>query len=358
VKVQPENSLYHNELGVILDDLGEFDEAQAHYDAALEINMKNDDPSEVAVSLSNKGGSLLKQGKYKDAIILFTLALPLAEKDFDQNAELIASLHGNLAGAYLETGELDKVRKTLETAVAVGAVYKSPNQYEKMGSYINTAGLMHFQKNELKEALKCFKNALGFMESKGKNHPNTAVINNNIGNVNLSLGHYRKAMEYFKKSLQIARDVFDDYHPTIVPHYFSIGKCLGKMGNLEEALEYFKNALDICETIYTTAHPDTALAYHNIGATLSESGNDEEGMEYLEKSLAMNKLIYGENHPSLAENYMDMGSIMVDRENYQQALSYFEKTFDISNTMLGPDHADTVQAKQLIALCRKRLNGG
>jgi tetratricopeptide (TPR) repeat protein len=72
VKLEPENSLYLNELGSILHEIGEYKKALEYYEKALPIANKLDKRvfgnSHIAIILNNIGSACHELGKYEEAL--------------------------------------------------------------------------------------------------------------------------------------------------------------------------------------------------------------------------------------------------------------------------------------------------
>lgn len=89
------NSL--NDLGIRLDEMGEFQEAEAMHREALEIRQALGDPLGAACSLNNLAIALVHQDRLTDAEAAFRASLDLRKNLFaEEHPEIEASLR-NLA---------------------------------------------------------------------------------------------------------------------------------------------------------------------------------------------------------------------------------------------------------------------
>ncbi len=57
------------------------------------------------------------------------------------------------------------------------------------------------------------------------------------------------------------------------------------MGNYSKALEYYKRALNIDIKTLGEDHSSTAVTYNNIGTANSKMGNYSKALEYYERTL-------------------------------------------------------------------------
>ncbi len=81
VELAPDDSLYLNDLGVLLHTLGETDQAITFYNQALAIDLKvlGDQHPNVAIRYNNLGSAWQGKGDVEQAITFFKKALPILQ---------------------------------------------------------------------------------------------------------------------------------------------------------------------------------------------------------------------------------------------------------------------------------------
>ena len=67
-----------------------------------------------------------------------------------------------------------------------------------------------------------------------------------------------------------------------------------------KALEYYKKALDIRKIVLDEEHPDTATSYNNIGSVYYSLGDNPKALEYLQKALDISKIVLGDEDDALS----------------------------------------------------------
>jgi tetratricopeptide (TPR) repeat protein len=140
VQLAPYNSLYLNELAVLLHSLGEYSAAEPLYKRALAIDEKvfGKKHPHVASELNNLADLYRAQGKYAEAESLFKQALAIDEKVFGKKHLKVAIALNNLAALY-----------------------------DTQGKYV--------------EAELLYQRALGIFENVlGQEHPNTQTVRENL----------------------------------------------------------------------------------------------------------------------------------------------------------------------------------
>jgi tetratricopeptide (TPR) repeat protein len=72
------------------------------------------------------------------------------------------------------------------------------------------------------------------------------------------------------------------------------------LGDDNKALEYYKKSLEMLERLYPGAHQDIALSLNNLGASYSRLGDVNKSLEYYKKSFEMLERLYTGDHPDIA----------------------------------------------------------
>jgi tetratricopeptide (TPR) repeat protein len=91
-----------------------------------------------------------------------------------------------------------------------------------------------------------------------------ATITNNIGQILQAQGDLAGALEYTRRALKIAEQVYGSDHPAVATIANNIGQILKEQGNLAEALEYTRRALAILEKVYGSDNPTTKICAANL----------------------------------------------------------------------------------------------
>ncbi|HLM84457.1 MAG TPA: tetratricopeptide repeat protein [Candidatus Bathyarchaeia archaeon] len=94
----------------------------------------------------------------------------------------------------------------------------------------------------------------------------------------------------------------------------NLGDVYARQGDMNRAVEEFKKAIEI--------NPNYADAYHNLGNTYQAMGQLELAMENYLKAASIN--------PQLWQSYQNMAAIYFNREQYDQALENIKKALEIN----------------------------
>jgi tetratricopeptide (TPR) repeat protein len=189
----------------------------------------------------------------------------------------------------------------------------------------------HFVNSKPDTAIYFAKKALEFIDkSKKSNQDVSGFIMSqesdsytNIGNCYKTLADYEKAVDYYKKSLDIRNQNRD--MKGVADNYIDIGIIKSLKGNYESAEEYYKKAVEIQNEIKD--EPGLAKAYRNIGNVYYYQGETNQSIEYYQKSLVLSEKI--NDLESVSRCYNNIGMIYSERALYNWAEEYFSKSLVI-----------------------------
>ena len=216
------------------------------------------------------------------------------------------------------------------------------NQKESTAKlFYNIAGVYQAQ-GDYTKALEYYKKALEIREKVlGPEHPDTATVYNNIALVYGGQGDYAKALEYYKKALEIREKVLGLKHPDTAATYNNIAGVYWAQGDHAKALEYYKKALEIREKVLGPEHPDTATTYNDTAGVYQVEGDHTKALEYYKKALEIREKVLGSKHPDTATTYNNIAGVYQAQGDHTKALEYYKKALEIREKVLGPEHPDT-----------------
>jgi protein O-mannosyl-transferase len=163
-------------LGVVLFQKGQVDEAVAQYQKALEIN-----PNYVAAHY-NLGNALFQKGQLEEALAQYQKAVEINPND--------AEAHINLGNALFQNEQLDEALAQFQKAIEI-----NPNDAE---THYNLGNAL-FQKGQLDEAVAQFQRALEI-------DPNSFATHYNLGGALFQKGRLDDAITQFQEVLRLKPD--------------------------------------------------------------------------------------------------------------------------------------------------------
>ena len=165
-----------------------------------------------------------------------------------------------------------------------------------------------------------------------------------------TIGNYEKALQLYNVALQQAmRD--SGHNEFVAICYNNIGAVLEEQKKYNEALDYFKKSLNIFKDLYGEQHPHVATCYNNIGAVLFNNKSYNDALLNYKKSLEIYKTAYGNAHPNLANCYNSIGKVYDNQENSLEALDKYKKAFETYRELFGDNNYSVAQSfKKILAI--------
>jgi len=201
----PNGWMARDNLGLLLLDQGNIDEAIAQQVEALRIN-----PGD-AVTHDNLGTALVRAGRIQEAIEQYQQALQI-----NPNA---AATHDNLGHALARAGRIPEAISQYQQALQL-----NPDD----AATRNNLGHALAQTGQLPEAIAQYQQALQI-------NPDDAVTHNNLGNTLARANRLPEAISQFEQALQIKPD-FAEAH-------YNLGNALAQTGGIQEAITQYEEAV-------------------------------------------------------------------------------------------------------------------
>lgn len=274
-------------LGVMMQQLGHFDNAVSYIEKAAEFNPMPDYYKDL-------GNILFDINKTEEAIKYYSKFIALNPDDLD--------ILYNLGILYYKIKDFNKAINCFEKVLSLNI-----NDIEACNNLVNVLfdlGTLLVNKKNLSEAILCYKKAVELQ-------PDNAEAHYNLASAFREKELYTEAIKYYKKALEIKPDFIDAYN--------NLGLALIKNNETEKAIKYYKKALEI--------KPDFIDAYNNLGVALDENGETEEAVFYFKKTLEFDK--------SHIEALNNLGKALFDMAEFEQSIECYRKLLEIK-----PDYAE------------------
>jgi tetratricopeptide (TPR) repeat protein len=164
---------------------------------------------------------------------------------------------------------------------------------------------------------------------------------NNIGNLYYLLADYKKALEFFEKSLNLKIEVYGPDYKENGGCYNNIGLVLTELCNYEKAIENFNLSLKILENYRDSKETTIAKIYNNMGYICYRQSKFQEAREFYNKDIEIISKIHGENHLSLSDSYNNIGLSYYDEKNFDLAEENYKKALKICLNLQLENHIST-----------------
>ncbi len=341
-KLLPNDAEAHNNLGVALKNLGQFEHAATGFRRAIQLKA---DYAEAHYNLANTFVNLGQQQKAVDSyqqtlkirpdFAEAHYSLGNALKQLDQYNEAVnsyltalgfkpdyAEVHNNLGIIFREMGRLHDAVHSCHRALEINPNFAEA--YNNLGNALQDLG-------QLNDALSTYRRALEIM-------PDLAETHYNLGNTLAKLGHDNEAVVHYHHAITL--------NPVYALAYNNLGIALANLGEFSAAVASYDHALQI--------QPDFFEAYSNCGNALTAIGDFDRAVANYRQALEL--------HPNDAHVLSNMGNALTDLgrlgdavENYQQAIHFKPDLADAHNN-LGNALKDLGQIDDAVASYHRALS--
>ena len=285
-----------NEIGITHKNLGNFEEALAHYHEALAAQERTGDTYGQAVTISNMGVAYHLLGQLERAIECYQRALALARAMDDRRGESFAL--GNLAEAWQEAGQperaLELMQQQRELARAVGSRVSEANALTSQGDVLVTLSRLAEARAQYEQALATHRD----MGSRARVSSTLAAL----ARLALREGRPLEATGLGVEALRLAQEVESpelEWQARLV-----LARAARVSGDAESALAHLRSGIDVVNGVRGRVLSDAGKVgyldtrqsvFHELVDALEAAGRPGEALEVAEaaRSRAFADLLAG-----------------------------------------------------------------
>jgi tetratricopeptide (TPR) repeat protein/biotin operon repressor len=370
-------------LGEVAERRGEFDQAQAHCETALDIAAAIGDRTIEAVALGKLGEIAAEQGEYDRAEEYYERSLAIQRDIGDRDGEA-ETLH-NLGRLERFWSEYDRAQEYLEESLAIrresgdregeaeslhelGNVADKRGNYDQGSEYVENAlairqaigdrkgeahglqvlGDIASHRGAYDRAQEYMEESLAICREIG-DRDGEATSLQNLGLLARVQGAFERAQEYHEQSLEISREIGDRNSAALT--LLTLGTVAFLRGAYDQAQEYYEQSLDTYREIGSPER--VAYSLDGLGNVEFRRGRYEQAREHYEESLEICREIGGRN--SEATSLHNLGEIAFRRGRYDRAWEHFEESLEISQET-GKRNSEAMVHNSLGSLARGRGN--
>ncbi len=304
-----------------------FDMYQSSHDKLIEIGDElSDDYAEIC---NHMGRMLIRNGRLGEAEVFINKSTEIYNRlGSDYDVEKAESLE-SLGMFYEQFGRYAEAEKTLLEALAIKR--SIPDEASILiVETLNDLGILYQHLGNLDKAEEMFKEVVKeYREKVGTEHPSYATAINNLATIVISNGNFLEAKNLLLESLEIYETKFGKNHPYAANTLNNLARVERRLGNYELAESYYRRVLKLDEMVYGKMHPDYATTLLNIGILYNTQGRESEAVPYYLEAIDIRLTVLGEDHPSYASGLEKMGTLFFSLGKPSQAELYFRLALEI-----------------------------
>jgi tetratricopeptide (TPR) repeat protein len=295
--------------------------------------------TENGLKLSSKKSNRLWNGRFQvtqAAILLRQEKLDAAEEILiEAKAKVeesdLAFLNTQLGYVYERRGQLGRAADFALESLRLG---EKLNDKKAIGLAYSDLSNLFWKQEKYKEGLEYGLKALSFFEERNVvdlDYDFTLYV---VGNNYLSLKQYQKAMEYYRRSIDIGERY--GFYNNLSDVYISLVELYAFLNQFERAEAAGENAIKYAYLL------DNAFmlmrSYLSVGELQIQTNNYPAAIENIQKSIEVATPNFGDGF-FLSKAYKSLGRAYAQNEQYKEAYAAFAK-FDSLNSIVFTAEAD------------------
>ena len=340
-----------NNLASLLENIGQYEEAEYFYEQALQIRQEllGEEHSDVAESLINLGGLYYNLGQYKEAEPLFEQGLQITRKLFGEEHAEVALALNNLASLYADQGRYLEAEPLYEQALQIRQKLLGGEHPYVAASLCNLA-LLYVDQGRYLEAEPLYEQALQMRQKLlGGEHPEVAHSLNNLAKLYVDQGRYLEAEPLYEQALQMRQKLLGGEHPYVATSLNNLAKLYAFQGRYEQAEPLYKQALQMRQKLLSEEHPYIALGINNIALLYTDQGRYEEARPLYIQALEMAMKHLDKEHPYVATILNNLADLYANQGRYGEAEPLYEQALQMRKKLLGNEHPDVAASLNTLA---------
>jgi tetratricopeptide (TPR) repeat protein len=180
---------------------------------------------------------------------------------------------------------------------------------------------------------------LQLMKISGSEHPDVAVVLNNMAGLYRDMGEYKKALSLYQRTLEIVEVLLSPEHPDVAVVLNNMARLYENMGEYEKALSFCQRALEIVELTLSPEHPDVAAILNNMAGIYKSIGKYDKALPLYQRSLEIFERVLGPEHIHVATTLNDIAGLYENMGEYEKALPLFQRSLLTYENILGSEHS-------------------
>ena len=340
-------------VGMILQALGRYSEAEPYYREALDTSrrvMGNDDPVTLC-SINDVGFLFAVQLRGNEAEPYFREALEGWRRlRGNDDADTITATN-NLGMLLQKQGKLDEAEPYVRAALEGCRRLHGPDSPGTLSALNNMGHLLQVQR-QLAAAEPYYREALeGGRRTRGDDHPETLNTVHNLGALLQEQGRFAEAEPLLREALAGIRRTLGDDHARTLGSIHAVCLVLEAQHKLAEAEPFLREELACLRRVRGDDHPSTVSAITHLGVVLRVRGVLDEAEKLGEESVRRSRAVLPANEVSFADQLLEHARTLALLRRYADAEREMLEAHAVLTRTLGARHEHAVEiARDLVAL--------
>ena len=307
--------------GTVHELVGQWDEGEQDYRAALDRSKVLDDWHLMGRSNRRLGQLLMLRGNYNEA----KKHLDVAVTCFDLAASQVgmAKTYGNLGTFHFRQGGYDAAKNWFAKAIEIN---RSLQRDVENTPIVANLGLIFMNQGHYDEGIRWLEEQLETAEKAADKQGITSIYTN-LGIIYLEKGALDSALLCLEKGLALSEELGNKLFMTIC--IGSIGSVWEKKGDYTKAMQNFDRDLQLVRELGDKQ--GTAIACGLIGDLLSVTGDFDKAIDFLEQNLALSRELNYKK--GIAKALNTLGDTWFYKGDYSKSIDYYNEAIEYAREM-------------------------
>jgi tetratricopeptide (TPR) repeat protein len=327
-------------IGGVYDQLGEYERARRHLDAALTLaeDLESPDPHFLAHLHLGRSTLALRLADGEAAGRHLQAALEaVADGEARDDVVIRADVFNHLGRLRRLEGDFAAAEKHLRRSIELNEGLGPSRAVDAAASRVNL-GVSYFIQTRWQDAEAEFRQALDALQRElPAGHMRRLTVAQNLAAAVASQGRLEEAAPIYESTLAERRRLLGDHHPEVADSLNNLGALHADLGQPEKAAGYHRQALELREETLGADHPRTAWSLDNLARALDDLGRADEALPLQQRALAIREAKYGKSHPEIARSLSHLAALALERGDSAAALPLAERAAAIRREQLQAD---------------------
>jgi class 3 adenylate cyclase/tetratricopeptide (TPR) repeat protein len=321
-------------LGEVLQHVGEYDEAIACYQAALD-EWSGAAPQSRAWAMLRLGQVWDRRGEMQEAEGWLRQALAQLSQSSVKLPELRAQIYSELGWLSLRRGDMAAARDWLGQGLDLVG---TGGRYEVLSSIFDRLGAVHYQRGEWKQAAECVERAIQH-RSRAGDIVGYASSLNSLARIKWASGDWDGALDDYERAVAIYERVGEV--EGLAQTYTNLGVLYTSQGEWAEAEENLQKSFETAQRI---SHPyDLARAHTNLGRLYLLQERWDECSQHLNAAVPLYMEVGVRADMQLGEAYCLRSSLHLELGQIDEAWQWADRCSDLLRLATGSHEGDSLE---------------
>lgn len=213
-----------------------------------------------------------KQGNFEEGLRILPMVRAAAQRVSYENNVLSAA---RLAEALLWKGLQQPAKAEQAAREALHAAeQRKPHDARLRGRILCILGLILGDQGRVHEGIELIQNArVATLEALPENHLHIAIIDNNLGVLQLQVEAYEEATIALERTYNVLHAQADERQHVLAAPLNNLGRIARQQGNFELARAHFENAHRLLQSSLGDAHRRTAISLTGLARLAQDEGD-------------------------------------------------------------------------------------